>query len=176
MSVCESAGRAERCGSGATRDELRMAGRYRSGLPNARRGVSADSLSARVAFECRAELGSAEDGALSAWSGAFAEACRHGRAKETGVPSVGRRGTSGAARDAWIDDRAHRKYIHTDVRAILPSIHVPTLVFRRADAEDDTPTQSRSTSLLSGFRRPSWSSFPAAIDPPGSATRNRCYA
>lgn len=69
-----------------------------------------------------------------------------------------------------------RKYIHTDVRAILPSIHVPTLVFRRADAEDDTPTQSRSTSLLSGFRRPSWSSFPAAIDPPGSATRNRCYA
>jgi class 3 adenylate cyclase len=29
-----------------------------------------------------------------------------------------------------------RKYIHADVRAILPSIHVPTLVFRRADAED----------------------------------------
>ena len=30
-----------------------------------------------------------------------------------------------------------RKYIHSDIRAILPSIHVPTLVFRRADAERD---------------------------------------
>jgi class 3 adenylate cyclase len=31
-----------------------------------------------------------------------------------------------------------RKYIHADVRSILPSIHVPTLVFRRRDAENDT--------------------------------------
>jgi class 3 adenylate cyclase len=31
-----------------------------------------------------------------------------------------------------------RKYIHADVRSILPSIHVPTLVFRRADAENDS--------------------------------------
>ena len=30
-----------------------------------------------------------------------------------------------------------RKYIHADVRSILPSIHVPTLVFRRRDAEND---------------------------------------
>jgi class 3 adenylate cyclase len=31
-----------------------------------------------------------------------------------------------------------RKYIHADIRSILPSIHVPTLAFRRADAESDS--------------------------------------
>ena len=31
-----------------------------------------------------------------------------------------------------------RKYIHADIRPILPSIHVPTLAFRRADAESDS--------------------------------------
>jgi len=31
-----------------------------------------------------------------------------------------------------------RKYIHADVRSILSSIHVPTLVFRRRDAQNDT--------------------------------------
>jgi class 3 adenylate cyclase len=30
-----------------------------------------------------------------------------------------------------------RKYIHADVRSILPSIHVPTLVFQRTDAAND---------------------------------------
>jgi class 3 adenylate cyclase len=35
-----------------------------------------------------------------------------------------------------------RKYIHADVRSILPSIHVPALVFRRGDAENDTYASS----------------------------------
>ncbi len=35
-----------------------------------------------------------------------------------------------------------RKYIHADVRSILPSIHVPTLVLRRADAAVDSYGQS----------------------------------
>ena len=35
-----------------------------------------------------------------------------------------------------------RKYIHSDVRAILPSIHVPTLVFRRAEANPDAYADS----------------------------------
>jgi class 3 adenylate cyclase len=31
-----------------------------------------------------------------------------------------------------------RKYIYADVRSILPSIHVPTLAFQRADSENDS--------------------------------------
>jgi class 3 adenylate cyclase len=47
-----------------------------------------------------------------------------------------------------------RKYIHADVRSILPSIHVPTLVLRRADAKEDSygPSALFLTERIPGAR------------------------
>lgn len=89
------------------------------------------------------------------------------------------RGTPG---DVWGRSRRLDRRSRTSASTSIPTSErsFPRSMCRRSCSVEQTrrttPTQSRSTSLLSGFRRPSWSSFPAAIDPPGSATRNRCYA
>ena len=74
-----------------------------------------------------------------------------------------------------------------DVREILPTIRVPTLVLYRTDArfghgasawreagEDPITRARRPVTWRSRFRRPAWSSCPEPITSPGSATPIRC--
>jgi pimeloyl-ACP methyl ester carboxylesterase len=67
--------------------------------------------------------------ALTLTAAAGSVGCRGSRVRRL-VASL--RAAFGGAR---VDGRHIRKYIHADVRAILPSIHVQTLVFCRADAQ-----------------------------------------